>query len=770
LKRMLETDNENRRAILAGAPLKIQGGIDHLILSRTEWPIILPQYADIEFTGAGSFDMTQLTNSSAPTMFTYTGRFGPPSRPVNADYLKDSSTSDLVAGEIARLDLKKGDRVLWRATESLTDLVGAFTREDDVDASQPATSNFYAAGNSYAPGAGAINPGDGFSYRYIGATNPYIAPANFDPTQWILTGKNAKAEDRYIDGFDGDTVRWVDGLRYDYPLVTRPIITKYLDQGKHKLRNWRIDSNDPGLKMRGAYAANTLYSVGEMVDPPSGGGSRPFRVLVTHTSPVGTPDSTMFLAEVAAGNWQDMGSDRLVGISMSNEVYIDGGDIRGMSGMAFRMISNARFKMTGMRGHLNTKRGTPGGFLFLGGAFLHAMVNDFELYGGSQPLMLSASGGHYGVSIGAVFCDGKTLGGNSGPSQHNMNDGTVYRNIDITGTEYESSPGVLSGGSGLDIRTPSEIDNVRISGFKLGRAMVLRSQFMSRDGIDKRGTTIRGLKVMNCLSGIRIDNGETAIDYRGAGGMLNIDGAELRGIGGSGSAGALELISTIKTLAGGVPVLPKLSVRNTIIEMIDATAAIRLSGPWRNPVIQAEIIGSGTGRSLLVDAGDGESWEIPEAFGSAAINPDFDIKQGFTYAELSTQFVTGDMIKRIRRTEVHTSQIRARATGFELTRADLTLTPSQRISNEGATGNINFILPAAVQGDEVIFFLAAAQPITIIADAADQFSYSGGTPGALGGSITAAAGWTVGRWIKVTAVTSTLWVATGSGSSHWTVA
>lgn len=609
MKTLLETDNSVRTDLIRGARLMLRGGRAWRFLSRGNGYITLPQYLHMEM-GPGAFiDATELTTASAPNWFTYSGHYGRPTRPVNDDYLYGTMSIPLVAGQRELLGLEIGDRLSIRATEGLTDNnVGRFTWVEDTGDTFPSSFSFYNPGSNYDVGDGVIGVAGqsaGVSYR---CTVAHTAGAEINLSNFEITGTNAKQEDIYIEGFFGNTMHISAPLRYNYPQASRPIITKYEDQGSFIFRNFSVAGNDQGAPQRGRWTTATAYLAGEMVLPT--GANRAWMCLTDHTS-------TVWADDVTAGRWRDLGSDRLLQLNKCDSVLVEGGLVERMSGYGPRFWSVADLVVRDHVGHATAKRDQPGGYLAVGEACSKGLIDNVTIRGAAQPFMLSSTGGGYGVSYGVVFRDCVAEGGASGFTQHSMHDNIVYENCEHRSINLPSS---LAGVS-FDIRVPSFITNCRAYNLQ-GRAAILRGDFMGRSSEDKTNvsTVFDGFLAHRCLTGIQVDDTVQLNADATPNGLLEIKNSRFEQIGGSGSRGAISAECT--QAPGGTPMAPsRIAIRNVYVDVIGYSVAVTVRGKWQSVELDNMRWGkSGTGRSLWVYPADGTSATSPSGVYMSDLN------------------------------------------------------------------------------------------------------------------------------------------------------
>lgn len=577
LKALLENDTSIRADLMNGARLKLRGGRAWRFLSRANGYITLPQRLVIEGAPSSFIDASELPTSTAPIFFTYSGWYGNPTRPVTADYLAGTTIIPLQGGQVAALGLKKGDRLIIRATEGLDSLaVGAWTREGDVDVSQPSSFTFWAANTDYAAGAGVIATGlagtangdwNGYCLRCIASHN---SGTTFDRTKWTPTSINAISEDVHIESIAGDTLRLTRKLRYNYPEEARPVVCKFEGAGEHHLTNINVVGNFPNALDRGAWATGGSYAVGEMayVASASGGNNRYYLVLADHIA--GT-----FAADLAAGKWKDLGSDRAFKFRNTGKVTLEGGGFERLSGPAFASIGVESLVVRDHNGIATSQRNSPGGYFYIGGCYSKGLIENSSVKGAAQPFMLSSTGSDYGVGYGLAHRSCRAAGGASGFTQHNMFDNTIYDDCEHEG----NIPGTV-GGSSFDIRTSSRLLNCR-SRSHSGRAIVLRSQFMGRGVGDctDRGTVISKFDADHVLTGVEIEDVAYVDAYPVKSGYLEISDGKWTNVGGVGTKGALYLVYS-QSVGGVRPTLGKSKVTGNRTTMASTGHCFQMAGKW----------------------------------------------------------------------------------------------------------------------------------------------------------------------------------------------
>lgn len=607
LKPLLEQPSSERTALMGGARLFLRGGRAYRALARSL--ITVPRYLHIEMEPGAIIDFSETPGIFADNLFSYNGRLGTPTRPVNADIYSSARSVTFGAGVVASRGWKAGDRLLIRATEGLKDnLVGAF-QTMSMDASVPDEFSFYTPGSTYAVGAGVISVDNGNSYRCTVAhtAGPVMNLANFQ-----ITGYNATGEDLFIEAIVGDTVYFNGYFRYNYPVASRPVFCRFEDEGVHRFTGFNFVGNFPtDLLDRGAWGSGQSYSVGEMVE----NGDRYHRCLVNHTS------SGSFAVDQAAGYWQRLGSDRLFRFGNNRELVIEGGKLERLSGYAIATASVGKLIVRDVTGDAGNKRDGPGGFFAIAGASHNTTIENVTVYGGSQPFMTTETGGDYGILYGTLHRDCRAIGGKGGFSQHWQEDGGVYDNC-----EHVSGVNTTAGG-GFDIRTPSFLRNCRVLNHP-GRAVVLRHNFMgfNRPDNSARGTTIEGFNAHNCLSGIVLDNqmfNHVATRRGWPEGYLHFEGCKFTQIGGTGSGGGINMTWTQPVTAGGTdyPELGNLTIRNTLIEVKSNFHVVKLEGRWERPVIDGLTVKPSPG---FTPSGAFRSVWITGVAGNRANNPSLE--------------------------------------------------------------------------------------------------------------------------------------------------
>lgn len=580
LKQLFEQPSSERDALMGGARLFSRGGRAYRGLTR---PLItLPRFLHWEMEPGAFLDFSDVPGTFADNLLTYNGRYGAPARPVDADYLYGVTSIPFGTGVVAARGWKVLDRLLIRATEGLDDqLVGAFQKAE-FGTDNPASFVFFSPGLELAVGDGVISTADGKSYR---CTVAHTTGATIDLSKFAITGLNATGEDVYIEAIVGDTIYLTAPLRYSYPEESRPIFVKYEDEGDHTFRDFKFVGNHPTDTLdAGIWATGKTYHAGESVYIPrtEGSNGRDWLCLVDHTS--GT-----WLTDRAAGYWRDLGSDRVFRFGCTRKVLIEGGRIDRSSGYALVASSVADLVVRDLVGTGTNKRSGPGGYFALSGSYNKALLDNVTVHSACQGFMTTVSGGEYGVSYGTVYRDCTVRGGNSGFTQHWMEDGAVYESCEVDG-----GVPAATGGSAFDIRSPSKLLNCRALNTG-GRAIVLRHNFggFGRADNSDRGTVIHGFEAHNVLTGIALDNqffnpGPGTIAWPT--GRLEIRNSKLTRVGGTGSLGAIYLMWSVGT--GGVvgtgpyPLLGKLHIEDVLIDVKSDQHVVRIAGRWDRPVVK----------------------------------------------------------------------------------------------------------------------------------------------------------------------------------------
>lgn len=606
LKALLENSSSERDAILAGARVFLSSRRAWQFKSRAAGYITLPQFFHMEMAPNALIDASGLPVSSAPSLFTYGGKLGLPTRPVVANYLSGTSTITFSGGVVASRGWKRGDVLTVRATEGLDDMnVGAFELENVYKTDTPATFSFFVAAANYVIGDGVISVDDGKSYR---CKEDHIAGSTIDLTKFTITGLNAISEDVTIHTVVGDTIYLTARLRYNYPTAARPLFCKKENTGHHIFENFSFVGNHPdGILDTGIWITDANYQVGQMAYAAGPNAVRHFRCLIPHTSGV-------FLDDLDNGVWEDMGSDRLFRISVSDTAIFEGGRIERVSGMPFGLISITDMVMRDHHGFGTNKLNAPGGYLYVGGSYNKALIENVTIEGASQPFMVSATGNEYGVGYGMTMRDCLAKGGSSAFTQHWMEDATVWDNC-----RHEDSIPSVSGGVSFDIRTPTTMINCKSLNSRNGRAVALRNNFMGRnqDDTGERGTVITKCVFDDCLSGIVLDDTNLINDkgWPSTEGYLEISDNQFTRIGGTNSSGAIVLVWP--NLDGAAyPILGRLKLTENRISVKSDFHVVKIGGLWNRPEIGENFIEAaqgftpaGTWRSYWIYDGGAPSLE-----------------------------------------------------------------------------------------------------------------------------------------------------------------
>lgn len=567
----------------------------------------------------------------------------------------------------------RGRRVLLRATANLTNLTGAYSLQDG-------TGSFYA-----------------------------------------------RAEALVVQDNSGDTVTFYSAPRDNYDVSdTAPVLQLYNDEPDIHLINPMVIGQTPDLAWKGIWATTTVYSVGDGVIE----GSTNYRCLIAHTA--GT-----FATDLAAGRWEDLGSDKLLETVGADRVIVEGGWGRNLSGMFMRTSSVGTLIVRDHVGHgSDMHQGRPGGYFYTGGTTTGALFDNVETHGISQPFMQSPTGGDWGVTRDSLYRDCRAFRPGNGFSQHNMEEGTTYERCKV----------IQPTNSAFDIRTRRS---------KMKSCEVLQGAsaavFLRTVAVDFECDFLR---VEKSLSGIVLTTFGGAHEYTPD--RITITNSRMEDIGGVGSTGGIDMDYDI----GSAPTLGALTLKNNYVKMNDNTRVYTIGGKWAAPIVHDNVSdGAGTGNAcFFYDAGNGA--------GNGPIDINF---QRHTYsATMAEPLIQNDTGRRVDRSHtkvgITSTLLVEKAASFVLDEGHFDM----KFSNTGATAQVVFTLPAAILGQHFgPFFVTDSDGIQLLATGNDTFRIGDAAPGAAGGTITSTA---VGAWVEVTAVSSSSWVAHVNDPADWTVA
>lgn len=546
------------------------------------------------------WDMTELPLVSFRQLMTYTGRLA--TNYVTANFVDLPAGSwyvDCAAGG-GLPAIARGQLISLRAIAGLLDInVGAHTLIESKPAASPASPLAFNTGSSYTALVHAVM----FEgWTYLCTTN--TGPGAFNPAHWTKIGFNGKQENKVVERVEGTRIYFTEPTRFAYPAATRLRIQAYEDADCDiRFVDLQVNGNAEVTKWTNAWVGGgTPYAAGDSVIGNNDG----WRATAPHNS------GATFSDDLALGLWETVGNDRIIGIDLGRHFSLDGGLVQNMSGGISRIISVDRWEVKDFEVIAPNYRGTPGGVFYYGNACSAALLQNITTRGGSQVLMMSGSGGHYGITAGVKHVACHIYGSYNSYSTHSTHIGPEWIGCTSEGSE----------GSAWDIR----VQDAALIGCRAKNtgASVVVARF------NLSGLCISDFKSDKSLSGFVLTNAGT-LDYDRPPGNITLRDIELLQVGGSGSHGALDFEY------GDEPgvFLGQLNMSDVIVEVNDNVAPITIAGEWINPqlknvVVKASPGVSPTGRAAWfhssgAGAGNGPSDIVIEGFSRTSTFADIDI-------------------------------------------------------------------------------------------------------------------------------------------------
>lgn len=393
------------------------------------------------------FDLTGWQYGFSPRIFSHFGTFGE-AVTISGSLVKGTTrTINVAAGKGALFS--RGQRVLLYATANLTNLIGAYTMQDN-------------------------NVPDGADGTYA-----------------------ARSEAVYVQYVVGDLITISEPVKDNYPSTCAPKLAIYENEGDIHLINptVRMELINPAVSgtkamlWTGIWAPGLSYAVRMGVQV----GASAYICLTSHTT-AGDIDGT-FAADLAAGRWRIVGSDTVFAFNGAKRVLVEGGE--GVSPLGRFLVTSSigSLVVRDHVGHLNDKgEGSPGGYFWTGGTTYGGLIQNCHTYGGGQPFMNCNTGSDRGVTRDLVYDACSANGSKNGFSQHNLEEFTTYRKCIVRG----------STGAAFDIRTKGS-KMLDCEAYDSSTAAYIRT--VAQD------IKIDGLTALNCAQGVLLTTFEGAHEY-----------------------------------------------------------------------------------------------------------------------------------------------------------------------------------------------------------------------------------------------------------------